>query len=259
MDTGTIDANHRSAKAQVEIVKELGYAGLAYWEGNPKRGTDGLGEILEELDRNGLEIFPLYYGVWLDTDKPAYEAGLKEAIELLKGRDAMIWLHIMSNKYKKSSPEGDGRAVEIVREVTDMAEEAGLRVVLYPHVNEWLERTEDALRVVKKVNRENVGLSFNLFHRLRVDGEENMDELMESVMPYLFTVTINGSSLRGSIETLDKGEFDTYIFLKKLKELGYTGPIGLQGWGIGGDVYDNLSRSMNAWQKFSVRVALERK
>lgn len=259
MDTGTIDVNHRTARAQVEMLKELGYGGIGYWQGNPKRRDYGLREMLKELDRCGLKAFPVYFGACLDPDKPKYETGLKEAIELLRGRDTGIWLHIWSEKYESSSPEGDERAVEIVREIADMADEAGLKVVLYPHVREWVERTDDALRVVKKVNRKNVGLSFNFYHWLRVDGEENMEELMGRVMPYLFTVTINGSSREGSIETLDKGDFDVYKFLKKLNELGYTGPIGLQGWGIGGDVHENLKRSMVAWRRLSRRIAAERK
>jgi len=259
MDTGTIDANHITAKAQVEMLKELGYAGLAYWEGNPNRGSNGLPEVLAELDRHGLKIFPLYFGANLDSEKPAYEGGVREAIKLLKGRGAIIWLHIMSQKYKKSSPEGDERAVEIVREVADMAHERGLKVALYPHYGDWLERMEDAVRVVEKVNRRNVGVTFNLFHWLRVEGEENMEEMMKLAMPYLFVVTVNGSSREGSIETLDKGDFDVYRFLKKLNELGYSGPIGLQGYGIGGDVHENLKRSMGAWRKFSERAASEKK
>ncbi|UCE99004.1 MAG: sugar phosphate isomerase/epimerase [Planctomycetota bacterium] len=259
MDTGTIDLKHRTAREQVEMLKELGYAGIGYWEGNPKRRDYGLAEMLDELDRCGLKAFPVYFGACLDGDKPKYEAGLKEAIELLNGRDTAIWLHIWSEKYKSSSPEGDERAVEIVREIADMAEVAGLRVILYPHVNEWVERTDDALRVVKKVGRANIGLSLNLYHWLRIDGEENMEELMERVMPYLFTVTINGSSREGSIETLDKGDFDVYKFLRKLDELGYSGPIGLQGWGIGGDVHENLARSMKAWRRLSRRIAAEKK
>jgi sugar phosphate isomerase/epimerase len=258
MDTGTIDANHVTAKAQVEMLKELGYAGLAYWEGNPKRGDYGLADVLGELDKNGLKIYPLYYGVWLDEDKPKYDEGMKEAIKLLKGRDGIIWLHIMSEKYKKSSLDGDERAVEIVRQIADMAHESGLRVALYPHVNDWLERVGDAVRVAEKVNRRNVGVTFNLFHWLRVEGQENMEEVMKLAMPYLFMVTINGSSPEGSIETLDKGEFDVYKFLRKLNKLGYTGPIGLQGYGLKGDVRENLSRSMKAWRGFSARMAAER-
>ncbi len=259
MDTGTIDADHKTAKAQAEMVKELGYAGIAYWEGNPKRGDYDLREMLRELDRNGLKIWPLYVGVWLDKGKARYEESLPEAIEQLRGRDAMVWLHIMSKEYEKSSPEGDERAVEIIREVADMGEEAGVRVALYPHVNEWLERHDDALRVVEKVGKGNVGLSFNLVHRLLIEGEEGIDEQLGRLRPYLFTVTINGSSKTGSIETLDSGEFDVYKLLSTLKGLGYDGPVGLQGWGIKGDVRENLARSMAAWRKFSGRMAAEEK
>jgi sugar phosphate isomerase/epimerase len=259
MDTGTIDANHISAAAQVQTVKELGYAGIAYWEGNPKRGSDGLAEMLRELDNAGLKIYPLYVGVWLDKDKPKYEAPLPEAIKMLEGREAMVWLHIMSKEYEKSSPEGDGRAVEIIREVSDMADDAGVRVALYPHVNEWLETVGDAVRVVKKVERENVGLSFNLFHHLRVVGEEDIDEVLETAGPYLFTVTINGTSPTGTIETLEKGSYDVCGLLGKLKELGYKGSVGLQGWAIKGDVHENLRRSMEAWKECSARIATEKK
>jgi sugar phosphate isomerase/epimerase len=257
MDTGTIDANHSTAESQVAMLKELGYAGLAYWEGNPKKGNCGLKEMLNELDKAGLKIYPLYVGVWLDEGKPKYEEGLPEAIKLLKGRNAGIWLHIMSEKFGKSSSDGDERAVQIVREVADMAHESGAWVALYPHVNEWMERHDDALRVAKKVNRRNVGVSFNLFHRLKIEGEVGIDQQLEQLKPYLFTVTINGSSKAGSIDTLDKGDFDVYGLLKKLEKLGYTGPIGLQGWGIKGDVHENLKRSMQAWKEFNTRLAEE--
>ena len=56
------------------------------------------------------------------------------------------------------------RAEEIVREVAAMAEEAGLRVALYPHHGFWVERVEDAVRIAKKVNSKNLGVTFNLCH-----------------------------------------------------------------------------------------------
>ncbi len=35
--------------------------------------------------------------------------------------------------------------------------------------------------------------------------------------------------------------------------------VGLQGWGIEGDVRENLARSMAAWRRFSGRLAAEEK
>ena len=243
-----------SAKEQAEMVKELGYAGISYCG-----GAKGLSELLEELDKNGLAVFPPYCGVNLDPDKQKYDPELKEIIKLLQGRDTAIWIFIISREYERSSAEGDPRAVEILREIADMAQEAGVRIALYPHTGFWLERVEDAVRVAKKVDRENVGVTFNLCHWLRVDGT-NMKARLELAMPYLFMVTINGADSEGTdwdrlIQTLDRGSFDNHEFLKMLKELGYTGPIGFQGYGIKGDPYENLKRSMDAWRDLSKRVA----
>jgi len=250
MDTATKDAKHKSAKEQVQMVKELGYAGIGCTAGK------GLAEMAEELDKNGLRLFTVYLGVNIDPDQQKYGPELREAITVLKGRNAILWLFVLSKKHKPSSPEGDARAVEVIREIADMAAEAGVRVALYPHHRFWVERVEDAVRVTKKVNRKNVGVTFNLCHWLMVNDEKNMKPLIKSAMPYLFVVSINGADSGGKdwkhlIQTLDRGSFDIYGFLKTLEDCGYTGPIGLQGYGIGGDAYDNLKRSMGAWRKLN--------
>ncbi|NQT81432.1 sugar phosphate isomerase/epimerase [bacterium] len=257
MDTGTKDAKHQTAEAQAEMLKELGYAGIGYG------GFGGLSEMLEELDKNSLKMSAVYTGAWIDANKPKYDPQLKQSIKLLKGRDTIIWLFIQSEEHALSSPTGDPLAVEIIRDIADVAHESGLKVALYPHTGFWLERVEDAVRLAKKANRRNVGVTFNLCHWLKVDSEKNMKPLMKLAMPYLFVVAINGADSGGDnwnqlIQTLDRGSFDIYEFLKTLTELGYAGPIGLQGYGIKGDAHDNLKRSMDAWRKLSARIADER-
>jgi len=246
MDTATKDDKHQTAKEQVEMVRELGYAGIGCTAGK------GLSEMADELDKNGLRLFTVYLGVNIDPDQQKYGPELKETIEVLKGRNAMLWLFVLSKKHKPSSPAGDEWAVEILREVADMAAEANVRVALYPHTGFWVERVEDAVRVAKKVDRKNVGVTFNLCHWLMVDDEKNMNSLIKSAMPHLFVVTINGADSGGKdwktlIQTLDRGTFDMQGFLKTLGDSGYTGPIGFQGYGIGGDARENLKRTMNAW------------
>ena len=246
MDTATKDAAHQTAKEQVQMVRELGYAGIGCTAGK------GLREMAEELDKNGLRLFTVYLGVNIDSDQQKYGPELKETIEVLKGRNAMLWLFVLSKQHKPSSPAGDDRAVEILREVAEMAAEANVRVALYPHTGFWVERVEDAVRVAKKVDRKNVGVTFNLCHWLMVDDEKNAESLIKSAMPHLFVVTINGADSSGKnwktlIQTLDRGTFDMRGFLKTLADSGYTGPIGFQGYGIGGDARENLKRTMDAW------------
>ncbi|MBN1803819.1 MAG: DUF1080 domain-containing protein [Sedimentisphaerales bacterium] len=249
-DNGVKDDKHKTAKEQIEMVKELGFDGIA------GRADETLGGFLEELDKNSLSMYAVYLGANIDVDQEAYGTELKEAIELLKGRNTILWLFLQSEKLKPSAVEGDSRAVKIVQEIADMAAENGLRVALYPHADFWLEKVEDAIRVVKQVERKNTGITFNLCHWLKTEDEKNMKSLITSAMPYLFVVSINGADSGGKdwktlIQTLDRGNFDMRRFLQTLMRAGYTGPIGLQCYGIVGNAYDNLRGSMYAWHELN--------
>jgi len=253
MDTGTKDKKHETAKSQAAMLRELGYAGI---------GCDigAVPEMLQAIDHVGLKMFAVYVMASVDPEKPKYDSRLKDVTRLLKGRQTIIWLLIRGGT--PSSTDSDARAVEIVREVAAIATASGLRVALYPHVGDYVARVEDAVRVAKKVDRRNVGATFNLCHWLRLDDENTMKPLLKLAMPYLFVVTINGADSGGEnwdtlIQPLDRGSFDVYNFLKTLKEMGYTGPIGLQHYGIKGDAHENLKRSVDAWRNFSERLAAE--
>ncbi|HUW18175.1 MAG TPA: TIM barrel protein [Sedimentisphaerales bacterium] len=255
MDTGT-DRKNLSAAEQAEMLRELGYAGIGY------TGIDGIEQMLQELEKRDLKMFNTYLGVSIDPDTRPYDARLPETIRRLKGKDVLLWLTVKSQYFRPSEAAGDPYAVYVIQQIAYMAAQSGLKVALYPHTNSWVEKVKDAVRVAKKVNRSNVGATLNLCHWLKVEGQENMRTLMEMAMPYLFVVTINGAD-RGDtkkmewdrlIQPLDSGSFDTYQFVKTLKELGYDGPVGLQHYGIKGDARENLRHSMEAWRSFSKRM-----
>lgn len=239
MDTGTRDAQHETPEAQVGMIAALGYAGIGW------TGADGLPELLAALDKNGLRLFTIYYTLDIDTATPDAVA---PAIEAARGRDAILWLSLTSGSLPCSALEGDVKAVALVQGIAERAAQANLRVALYPHVDAWLERVDDALRVVQAVNLPNVGATFNLYHWLREGDRAGLGALLDRAVSSLFAVTINGSSNDGTIETLDKGTFDLLGLLALLQARGYSGPIGLQGYGIGGNVHENLKNSMQAWR-----------
>jgi len=252
LDNGVIDARHETPQAQAELLAELGYAGISV-------GLDqcpSLTELLGELDKRNLRLFTVYAGVDIDPGQEPYSPALKNAIETLDGRNTILWLFLQSRQHPPSSTGGDERAVAILRELSDRAAQHGVRIALYPHHAFWLERIEDAVRIADRVNRPNVGITFNLCHWLRVSPETSAERLLTQAMPRLLAVSINGADSDGRdwsalIQTLDKGTFDMTAFLKTLADAGYTGPIGLQAYGIGGNARDNLTRSMQAWKKCS--------
>jgi sugar phosphate isomerase/epimerase len=248
----THDAKKRSLAEQAELLKELGYAGAGHlW-------FDKVPERLRTLDTAGLKLFPIYVRLSLAPGaKQPYDPRLKEVLPLLKGRDTM--LAVLIGGAKRSDESADPRAVELLREMADLARPHGVRLALYPHAGDWLERVEDAVRVAKKVDRPNVGVMFNLCHWLRVGDEQQMRPLLEAARPYLFAVSINGADHAAAIRAgkgkmiypLDQGEFDLGALLQALRDVGYRGPIGIQCFGIPGDARAHLARSMAAWRKLN--------
>ena len=244
------DAKKRSMEEQAVMLKDLGYDGVGHiW-------LDKVAERLKTLDAAGLRLYQITMKVDLSPGKPAYDPRFKDVLALVKGRQ--VQFDLLISGAKPSDPAGDPRGVEVLREMSDLARESGSQLLLYPHVSNWVERIEDAIRVAEKVDRPNVGVMFNLCHWLRVDKQRDYKPLLKQAMPRLWAVSINGADELDDkpgwgryIQPLDKGSFDVAAFLKTLKELGYKGPIGLQCYGIGGDAREHLARSMAAWRKLS--------
>jgi len=256
MDTGTRDATHKTPAEQVAMIKELGFAGI----GPIYHGTDDLRQWFDALDKARLKMFALYVPLRLDAIEPSITS-LKEVAAALKGRDTMLWLYVTEKGRQPSSADNDDAAVKALCDVAGIAREAGLCVAMYPHTGFYVARVEDAARLAGKAGCKNLGVTFNLCHWLKVDGKD-LDATLKAAKPHLFCVSINGADADGKdwkvlIQPLDRGTYDVAQLLRRLAKMGYTGPIGLQHYGIKGDAYENLKHSMEGWRKLSAAAAKE--
>ncbi|HID22649.1 MAG TPA: sugar phosphate isomerase/epimerase [Planctomycetaceae bacterium] len=253
----THDARHRTLKEQAELLSELGYDGVGHL------GLHRVRERLVTLDQAGLRLFWIHTTVCLQPDKPPFDQCLKEVLPLLDGRDVLLSVNIVGRPSSDRSVEG--RALAIIRQISAMAEPYGVRVVLYHHVNQWVERIGDAVRIAKKVARPNVGVMFNLCHFLRVERDESLRRALRDAMPYLLCVSINGADRAEEIQAgrgrmirpLGEGTFDVCSLLRTLREFGYGGPIGLQCWGLRGDARGHLTQSICAWRSMQQRLHVQ--
>jgi len=63
------------------------------------------------------------------------------------------------------------------------------------------------------------------------------------------SVTINnGDRAKHTITPLDEGDYRLVGFLRTVRDLGYTGQMGLQCWGIKVPAEEHLARSMRRWR-----------
>ncbi|MEM1297059.1 MAG: TIM barrel protein [Verrucomicrobiota bacterium] len=234
-----------SAEERIEALKTLGYDGIG-----SARPQD-LENRLKLYDAAGLKIFSLYLGGLLNPNGTEVSPEIKEAIRILNGRPTVIELFV-----RGGSSNTDEEAIAYVREVADLANESGLKVVLYPHSGFYVDTLSDAVRIARLSERENVGAMFNLCHFLKVEPEADLAQELKNAKPYLWRVSTSGADVGGTnwgqlIQTLDQGSFDQTTLFAILDEIGYRGPVGLQCYAIKGDPFQNLERSIQAWRRLS--------
>lgn len=260
-NNGVQDEKYDTPDKQASLLKSLGYDGME------KKGLDGLAETIEALDKNGLQLYTMYLNINLDDPENPYDKRLEEAFKMLKGRPTMPWFYITSKKFKPSTSENDPLAVSILQEIADMAHRYDKKIMIYPHVNFWVDNVGDALRVAEKVNRRNLGITFNLCHFLADQGTNAspaLIPLVERAMPYVFAISLNGADQPTDaimqsgnlwqyfIQPLGQGNYNTFEYLNAFIERGFEGPVGLQCYNIKAEKSEHLKRSMTAWKTYAL-------
>lgn len=244
MDTGITGDPEKVAGA----LQELGYAGLG------GSGTNAA-PMRAALEGRGLRLWNVYLTLKFRSGTTALTPEIKSLIAELKGHDSVLWIAIQEVEGNR-----DEVAVKALTEIAEEAGQAGVKISLYPHSGFWLGRFSDAARVADLIKREDVGITFNLCHWLKVEGDVDPIPAIKAATERLQFVTINGADKGDTkamgwdrlIQTLDSGSYDVARFVARLQaEANWDGPIGLQAYGVKGDRRTNLAKSMAAWRKMS--------
>ena len=258
------DSTYNTFDKQVELVKNAGFEGI---EINQIESFDGMKMALDKYKFKGS-----YFYVKIKLGQPI-DTRLESAIRALKGTKTIIAPYILTDNslYNARSPEGDAEAIRLLKKISFLSKNAGLEVAIYPHFSFYIERTDHALELAKKVNSKNLGLSFNLCHWLATTSLTERDNLkghMKELKPYLKLMTICGANdiisqkksiFDDYILPLGTGSFDTYGFLKfMVKEVKYKKPIGVQCYNIKGNKAQLIQNTMTVWKDYKNRIESDR-
>jgi len=242
---------------QAKLAKRLGYSGIA------GHTEDSYYQLRKALDNSGIAMPEIYISLKIDSGVPNFNPLLKELIKDSKDRDLLVTLHLHSELYKNNKEKGDVKFAEVLTELADYAAKYNVKLAIYPHFSFYCETFSHTLKLVKMVNRPNLGAVFNLCHFLKVQGQENMEVQLKESIPYLFMVSLSGADT-GDTKTMDwdrliqplgKGSYDPYPIVKLLKDNDYKGRFGLQCYNIKMDCEPALTQSMNTWEAYKKRYS----
>ncbi len=249
----------KSFEEQAALVKKIGYNAIS------GSGVENYFEFRKALDQEGLKLPEIYIELNIDQGIALGETKLKKIIRDSKDRDLLITLPISSKLYKNNQLEGDVKLVEILTDLADYAAVYHVKLAIYPHFSNYCESIDHALKIASMAGRSNIGIVFNLCHFLKVEGQDKIEAAVTKAMPYLMMVSICGADSGDTknmdwnrlIQPLGSGSFNTYDFVKLVKDKGYNGIVGLQCYNIKVDAQAALFQSLATWKSFKIKYTAE--
>lgn len=241
------------------MLSQLGYDGINITLWSEQSWAD-VPAIAGVRDRYGIDVTGVYTSIEDEQDS----AGIRRIHELLESVPAgtIVDLAVLGSAEAATNSDraGDARIADLLAGILPVAEQRGITISLYHHVNTWMERLEDALRLCNTVDHPSLRLTFSTHHWYVTDGRNPRKSLTDTA-PWMSSANFCGSrrvpndtGTDATIELIDQGELDNFHMLGLLKSTGFDGPVGIQGFSMGGDAYGKLRHSITAFRDIEARV-----
>lgn len=234
--------------SQARILKEVGIDGYYYNLGR-KVSHDTVGQCAQACMDEGIELAAVYWVAEVSKDK--FDAELSLFLKLLESIPDNCPIELGFSDPQKSiqpsSPEGLEAATRFIEAVNPALKSKSCLLSPYPHFDFLLETVNDSLSLIRQCGGDNLKAVASAIHG-RLSGEDWLSEITKA--PDRFqSVSLCGISKPGdlwgyTIEPLGTGtEVDNHMTVATLRQSGYNGWIGLQGYGIRMDSQELLSKS----------------
>ncbi len=239
------DAMNRTPEERIEMLIELGINRLAY-DWRKEHLPDFPGEI-ELLRSHNIELT----AVWLWIDEHVVD-GTPEEINYIfdvlaeTNTRTSIWAGFSDNFYEDKPDEVKLKTgVQIVERLREKAAETESSIALYNHGG-WFGEPENQIRIIESIGSGDIGLVYNFHHGHHHIG--HFPELLSAMLPYLWTVNINGMKSDGpKIVPLGQGDHEKEM-IHSLMQSAFDGTIGILGHTEGEDIKEVLIRNIDGLQ-----------
>lgn len=216
--------------ARVDAAAAHGFDAVEIWEW---RNKDVLA-LQAALDENDVSLLSLIVDPKLDlTDRAnhrQYLKGVEESVPVAQQLGSP-YLVVVAGDEQPGVPRADQHAAvgEALTAAADVVAGSGVTLLLenlnskVDHVGTYLDRTAEALQLIREVDRPELRMLFDAYHAL-VMGEDIETELAGSIdlVGHVQIADVPGRHEPGT------GTIDWRAQFEALDRLGYTGAVGLE-------------------------------
>ncbi|MFN7876199.1 MAG: sugar phosphate isomerase/epimerase family protein [Pirellula sp.] len=176
----------------------------------------------------------------------------KMTLALFEKHQITPQLWVMGGGDVKMSKADEDRFIDSevnrLRPIAEAGHRIGCSLALYNHGG-WFGVPENMVRLVKAIDRPNVGIVYNLHHAH--DQIDRLPEVLKLLKPHLLALNVNGMETNGDqigkkILIIGEGDRDTQVF-RQISESGYSGPIGILNH-TQEDAYQRLDKNIKGLQ-----------
>ena len=247
------DSKDRTPKERVDMLTQLGFSKYAYdWR------HEHLASLPEEIKiarQSNISITAVW--MWIDkqTDSPGkLSEDNEKLLTILRetGLKTQLWVGFNNNFFEyESDKEKIEKGVEMIQYLRTVTKPLSIRIGLYNH-GDWFGEPDNQLKILDKINDPSLGLIYNFHHAHK--QVDRFPELLQKMMPWLWTVNINGMKKDGP-QILPVGDGDEELgMIKNIKASGFKGSIGILGHVDTKDVKEVLQKNLDGLKMLTEKL-----
>ncbi|MFH1616435.1 MAG: TIM barrel protein [Planctomycetota bacterium] len=212
-----------------QIVKKAGYNAIEFWDWKGK-DINAISKLCEELKMDVVTFCGFIKPTLVDQDdRTEALKQLKESISVARFLRCSKLIICAGNELENIDvQEQESNLIEGLKECAGLAEKKNITLLLEPlnridYPGHFLNRSEHAARIIKKVGSENVRMLFDIYHQYITEGN-----LSSNITKYINV--IGHFHIADAPGRLEPGTGDiryTHIVMV-IVELCYNGYIGLE-------------------------------
>jgi len=258
MDTSFSLTGPYSMQTRCEMLAEAGYSGAYITSSRSPARWKEIEELHKVAMLLGLRVDGINAAVWMSGDMATESlAEYRRLMELVPPKSNLELQLVGDPKLTPVDGVSD-QAPDIIRELLAASEKAQHSLALYLHFGSRVETVAQAVALCRHVQHPRLKMVFCGFHWF-VCKEKDLVADLRAALPFLCAVNLCGVSKGGNIngyaiQELGQGHMDNFAVLGLLKDAGFQGPVGIQGYSVAGDPFIALKRSHDAFREMEDRL-----